>query len=892
MKPNDDRVRPPNVDWHSLGATEVARQLDTGPAGLEPAVAAARLLEHGPNRLEAAKGVGPLGTLIAQFQSPLIAILLLAGLITVLLGEHMDAIVIAAVLAINAAIGFFQERRAEASVRALMQLVSPHARVLRAGREVDIEGADLVPGDLVLLQSGDRVPADLRLLAANELRVDESLLTGESTTVHKHADTVPADAVLADRRNFVFAGSIVSSGRARGYAVGTGHNTELGRIADVVHSAAPVRSPLEERMARFGRRIGLAVGAAAIATFALGIALGNSVADMLMVAVALAVAAIPEGLPVVLTVALAVGVRRMAKRNAILRRLNAVETLGSTSLIGSDKTGTLTENRMTVLELWSASGTRTLTSNFEPGDLVPSSARVPALPCDAEVQCLLAAVLANEAQAQRTAQGLELLGDPTETALLAAAARLGVDVERTRERYPSVREIPFESERRFAASARAFPAGPRLFAKGAPERILGMCSTRLGAERLDPDEVLAQAEAMAGRGLRVLALAAGEDRGSDPEDLAFLGLIGMIDPPRPGVAGSIADCQAAGIRVVMITGDHAATALAIARDLGIVGRESNAVLTGSQVEGMDAAQLEAALATTSVFARVSPEHKLRVVEAGKALGHVVAVTGDGVNDAPALERADIGIAMGRSGTDVAREAADMVLADDNFVSIHAAVKEGRVTFDNVRKVTYFLVSTGCATVVLIPLSLVLGLPLPLLPAQLLWLNLVTNGLQDVALAFEPAERGVLARPPHRRREPIVSGHLWERAALSGITMALCVLWLFMDALESGRGDTYARSMALTGMVLAMAFHVGSSRSEHRPALLLSPFSNRFLILSQLLALGLHAGALHWPITQRVLRVEALSFGDWARAGILCFAVFVVAELHKLLRRPKRPAKGR
>jgi len=501
-------------------------------------------------------------------------------------------------------------------------------------------------------------------------------------------------------------------------------------------------------------------------------------------------------------------------------------------------------------------------------------------------------VLANEAELVRTGGTLELLGDPTETALLVAAARLGIDPERARVVYPSLREIPFESERRYAASVRDFAGKPRLFAKGAPERILKMCDRRAGhsgsaSAALDRDAALAQAERMAGRGLRVLALAHGDDSGGDPRGLELLGLVGMLDPPRQGVADAIRACQAAGIRVVMITGDHAVTAWAIARELHIAQPGDAGVMTGAELEQIDDAELARKLHTTSVFARVTAGHKLRVVEAAKAIGHVVAVTGDGVNDAPALEHADIGVAMGRSGTDVAREASDMVLADDNFVSIHAAVEEGRVTFDNVRKVTFFLVSTGVSTLIVIPLSLVFGLPLPLLPAQLLWLNLVTNGLQDVALAFEPKERGVLDRPPRPRNEPIVSRLLRERAALAGAVMAACVLWLFIDALETGRGEVYARSVALTGLVTAMAFHVGSSRSEHRSALSLSPFSNRFLILSQVAAITLHAGALNFGPTQVVLRVMPLSLLDWGRAVLVSSAVFAAVELHKWVRGPSR-----
>ncbi len=797
---------------------------------------------------------------------------------------------IAAVLALNAAIGAWQERKAEASVRALMGLVAPRARVRRDGREKEIDSDELVPGDLVLLQSGDRVPADLRLVRAQELGADESLLTGESVPVRKSAEPVDAGAGMADRTSLLYSGSAVPSGRGRGYVVATGEATELGKIAQQVRSEGVTLSPLQERMGTFAHQIGAAIGVAAVALFGLGLALGNPAVEMFMVAVALAVAAVPEGLPVVLTVALALGVRRMAKRNAILRRLAAVETLGSTSLIGSDKTGTLTENRMTVVEVWSLDGEHSLPGTFDEAEVVRGANDVPEELGDGVQRTLLAAVFANEASLLKADSGFELQGDPTETALLVAAARRGIDPQAAAERYESVREIPFESERRYAASVRHFDGEARIFVKGAPERVLDMCERAFGAESFDRDAVLSQAECMAARGLRVLALAQGsapEGEGA-PEGLEFTGLVGMVDPPRQGVLESIAGCQDAGIRVVMITGDHASTARAIANELGIDRRKDAPVLVGTDLEKLSDEELRERLPKVSVFARVAPEHKLRVVRAARDLGHVVAVTGDGVNDAPALKAADIGIAMGRTGTDVAREASDMVLADDNFVSIHAAVEEGRVTFDNVRKVTFFLVSTGAAAVVLLPLALILGLPLPLLPAQLLWLNLVTNGLQDVALAFEPAERGVLRRPPRPRQAPVVSRLLWERAGLAGLVMALGTLWLYLGALEEGRGEVYERTVALTALVVGMAFHVGNSRSERRSLFTLSPFSNPFLIGAQFLALLLHAGAMHFGPTQFVLRIEPLELSEWLRIAAVMSTTLVAVEMHKWLRKESHP----
>jgi magnesium-transporting ATPase (P-type) len=881
--------------WHAVGPQDALDHLGSGLRGLTDEEAARRLVVHGPNELEEDPPPTRLSTLLNQFRSPLITILLLAALLTLVLEEYIDSAVIAAVLVLNASIGYVQERRAEQSVRSLMRLVAPSATVARDGRDVELDGRLLVPGDLVVLESGDRVPADLRLITATSLAIDESLLTGESVPVHKGVDAVEAGADLADRRGMAFTGSIVARGRGRGVVVATGRETELGEIARHLRGEQLMQSPLQERMARFAHLVGAVIGTAALVTFVLGLLLGEAAGDMFLVAVALAVAAVPEGLPVVLTIALALGVRRMAHRNAIIRRLPAVETLGSTTLIGSDKTGTLTENRMTVLAVWAGGERLAFDGETTPAELLAPGSDVPDPGADPLALTFLAGVLANESHLHLHPDRFETVGDPTETALLVSAARWGLDPGEAADAYPAVAEIPFESERGWSASIRSHGGRHLLFVKGAPERVLAMCE-RVDATpgRPAPDHAAVREEAqqMAARGLRVLGMAyrelAGPDEHlgdtTDPTGCTFLGLQGMQDPPRRGVREAIAGCQAAGVRVVMITGDHAATARAIALDLGIVDTPDAPVLDGRALDGLDDDELRRQLKLVAVFARVSPEHKLRVVRVAQAAGDVVAVTGDGVNDAPALRAADIGIAMGRSGTDVAREAADMVLTDDDFVSIFAAVEEGRVTFDNVRKVTFFLVSTGVAALLVIPTAMVLGLPLPLLPAQLLWLNLVTNGLQDVALAFEPGEPGVLDRPPRRRREPVVSRLLWERAAVAGATMAAATLLLYQWALEAGEGQQYARTAALTTLVVAMAFHVGSSRSEHRSVFRTDPLGNRFLALAQVGALALHAASLHLGPTQYVLRVEPLRPVTWLAVVAAASTVLFAVELHKLLRR--------
>jgi len=872
--------QPPVPAWHTLPADEIAAVLGTGPHGLASREAAERLTRSGPNVIDPVPPPPWYATLLHQFTSPVIYILLVAALVTLALEEWIDAGVIAAVLALNATIGFTQERRAERSVRALMGLVAPRARVIRDGHERDIDSRDLVPGDLVLLESGMRVPADIRLIAVNGLVVDQALLTGESEGVAKSADPSPDPATpIAERSCMAYSGTVVVRGRGRGYVVATGMQTELGAIAGSMRAQELPATPLQERMERFARAIGILVAAGALASFVLGVIVGESPSQMFLVAVALAVAVVPEGLPVAFTIALALGVRRMARRNAIIRKLPAVETLGSTTVIGSDKTGTLTENRMTVREAWTAAGTRP----------VPPPGSGPA-PDISELERLLfvTGVMSNEADAFLTDDGYETSGDPTEAALLLAAIAVGLEPADLRAA-PVLADIPFESERQYSASCRTWEGRTAWFVKGAPERIAER-STRMltadGEAPVDRAAILAAAHDLASRGYRVLAMAwrpleGPPDLDDHPRDLVFLGLQAMMDPPRPGVREAIRGCQQAGIRVIMITGDHATTASAIAAELGIAPPGAP-VLPGPEVDTLDDDALRARLRETSVIARAAPEHKLRAVRALRADGHVVAVTGDGVNDAPALRAADIGIAMGRSGTDVAREAADMVLADDNFVTIYAAVEEGRVTFENVRKVTFFLVSTGAALLIAILASVALQWPVPMVAAQFLWLNLVTNGLQDVALAFEPGEKDVLRYPPRRRSEGIISPLLWERTVVAGIVMCIGTLALFRWELDQGASLEAARTVALTTMVLFQNFHLGNVRVERQSAFARSPLGNPFLFYAAAAALGLHIASLYLPPTQYVLRVEPLPLEAWLRMIPVAASVIVVVELHKLL----------
>ncbi len=902
----DTTTGPPtaaDIPWHATDAAEVVAELDTDTdRGLDGDEAASRLEHYGPNELGRDEPRSNLEIVLGQFKSPLIYILLIAAVVTIAIEEYTDAAVIAAVLVINAVIGFIQERKADRSVHALMELAAPTSTVIRDGNEQDIDAVELVPGDVVLLTSGSRVPADLRLVRATSLEVDESLLTGESLPTRKRIDPVDEEALASDRTSMAFMGSAVTSGRGRGVVVATGAQTELGAIAESIRTEEQPQTPLQQRMHRFANIIAVAVLGSTVVAFVLGVALGEPLQEMFLTAVALAVAVIPEGLPVAFTVAMALGVHRMAQRNAIIRSLPAVETLGSTDVIGSDKTGTLTANRMTVRRAWTTDGW--VFFGDEDGDdeaeLEPASAHVEERPDGALMAALRTAVLSNESSLIVRDNGeVEHRGDPTETALLVAAREVGIGPGALRDEVPELATVPFESDLRYSYIV-TDEDGPILRLKGAPERVLELCVTIRdadGTRDLDPDEVLAIAQEMAQQGLRVLAMAERRlDQRADeidasappaPEELTLIGLLGMQDPPRPGVRDAIERCHHAGIRVAMITGDHAATARAIAEDLGIA-EEGATALTGTDVEAMDDDELFEQVPEVDVYARVSPEHKLRIVRAMRGHDQVVAVTGDGVNDGPALKAADIGVAMGRSGTDVAREASDMVLTDDNFVSIANAVEEGRVVFDNVRKVTYFLLSTGAAAIVAIITSIAAGLPLPYVPAALLWLNVVTNGLQDVALAFEPGEPDVLDRPPRRREEGIVNQILWERTALTGVVMALGSLWLFTWAIDIGLNDAQSRGVALTTLVFAMAAHVYNARSERRSIITTHIAGNRFLLIATIVALTIHVGASYWGPTQLVLQIEPVTAEGWGRIAVVAVAVVLASEIHKWLR-SRRPA---
>jgi Ca2+-transporting ATPase len=891
-------------DWWALDAGAIYAALDARRSGLDADEVALRLERFGPNRVRPPERARALPIVLHQFKSPLIYILLAAMAISLAIAHWEDAIVIGIVLVLNALIGFVQEYRAENAIAALMKMVSTRATVVRDGERTEIESAEVVPGDVVLLESGDVVPADLRLVEATRLECDEAMLTGESVPVGKIAEPIAHDRALpaAECRNMAFTGSAVTSGRGRGLVVATGARTKVGEIAEEIHEAERIETPLQRRMARFGTWVGGAIVGLSVVAFGTGLARGEPVAQMFLTAVAIAVAAIPEGLPVVMTIALAVSVRRMARRNAIVRRLPAVETLGSCTVIVTDKTGTLTENQMTVRALdvgghrFHVSG-----SGLEPGGRIVADGEEVAIEEGSPLYlALVAGALCNEADLRRRSKDGEDYvgrGDPTEVALLVLAAKAGLDREVLLEHYRQIDQVPFEPARKFAATVHREreAGGPIVFVKGASERVVAMCERTLvagGDSALDPGDVLRRTDELAEQGLRVLAMAVGwgqeaaaSARTESPEGLHFIGLAGMLDPPREGAREAVRACRRAGIEVKMVTGDHAATARAVGTMVGLAGT-GDRVIQGPEISSMSDDDLRKALRGVAIFARVSPSDKLRIVKLLREEGHVVAVTGDGVNDAPALKSAHVGAAMGKIGTDVAKEASEIVLTDDHFATIGAAVEEGRFAFSNIRKATVFLVSSGIGELLSILGSLFLGLRLPFLPAQILWLNVVTNGGGHVALAMEPGEPDEFRRRPRSPTEGIITPPLLERMSVAGLVMAAGTLGIFL--IEGGANDenlAYAQVAALTTMVMFQVFHVGNCRSNRRSAFALSPFSNRFLFFGVGASLLLHIGAMYFEPTQRLIRLQPLELETWLRIVLVALSIVLAVELHKLLRPP-------
>jgi magnesium-transporting ATPase (P-type) len=881
--------------WHALGADEALAAVESTARGLSTQEARARLARYGPNALPEAPRRGPLRRLLEQFNNVLIMVLLVAGAVTLALGHLLDAAVIAGVVIINALIGFIQEGKAERALDAVRGMLPAEAIAWRDGVRTTVRAAELVPGDVVFVQSGDRVPADLRLLRVKNLRVNEAALTGESVSSEKSVAPVAAEAPLGDRTSLAFSGTVVDYGQGTGVVVATGPATEIGRIGALVAGVGTLETPLLRKLGAFGRWLSAAIVAVAAATFAIGYLLrGYSAADMFLAVVGLAVAAIPEGLPAIVTITLALGTQRMARRNAIVRRLPAVETLGAVTVICTDKTGTLTKNEMTVASALTPGGDYTVSgAGYAPeGEIVRDGAAVDPASEPGLVELARAGLLCNDAELRHRDGAWTLAGDPTEGALIAFAVKAGLDRDEERQAWPRQDEIPFESEHRFMATLHHDHHGhARVYLKGAPERVLELCrwEGEVGTA-LDPDRWAELLEAAAARGERLLGLAVRplEDRRATVafEDIdrsfVLLGFVGMMDPPREEAIAAVARCQAAGIRVKMITGDHAVTAHAIGRMLGLSDAPP---VTGEALESMTPEALARAAAESDVFARASPEHKLRLVEALQAAGGVVAMTGDGVNDAPALKRADIGVAMGIKGTDAAKEAAEMVLTDDNFASIANAVEEGRTIYDNIKKALLFILPTNGGQAAIIIVAVLLGELLPITAVQILWVNMVIAVTLALALSFEPAEPDVMRRPPRPPGEPLLSRFLVERVALVSALLVGASTSLFEWALARGEALETARSVAVNMLVAGQLAYLFNSRHLIASSLNLETFTGSRAALYAVAILILLQGAFTYlPQANALFGTAPLRGEHWLAIGALALALFLLVEAEKSWRR--------
>ncbi|MCT7668097.1 HAD-IC family P-type ATPase [Shinella kummerowiae] len=813
--------------WHARTKEDTCTALGSGPDGLRHDEVARRLFVHGPNELPAAAHLHPFRRFLAQFNNALIYFLLSAALAATVLGHAVDGAVIAVVVLVNAVVGVLQEGKAERALDAIRDMIAPHAVVVRDGERHTVDAREIVPGDVVVLEAGDKVPADMRLLRARGLTADEAILTGESVPVEKRDEAVAADTALGERLPILHSGTLVATGQGHGVVVATGSRTEIGRISSLVGNVRTLTTPLLRQINEFGRLFTwCAIGMAALVFFFAVLARGYDWIDALMVVVALAVGVVPEGLPAVITITLAIGVRRMAARNAVVRHLPAVETLGATSVICSDKTGTLTKNEMTVRHVVTTGGATALAgSGYAPEGAFAATDGRAASSDPARDTLVRAALLCNDARLVERDGHWAVLGDPMEGALVTLAAKAGLHQETERTTWGRLDEIPFDARHRFMATLHVDPNGTRhIFVKGAPERVLEMCTDQAcggGTSAIDRAYWRERIDAAAAEGERVLGfatIAAGPDIGRltfgmVETGLTFLGVAGFIDPPREEAVAAVAECRSAGIAVKMITGDHNGTAAAIARKLAIA--DDPKALDGSALDAMPDEELRRIVEEASVFARATPEHKLRIVRALQANGHIVAMTGDGVNDAPAVKQADVGIAMGRKGTEAAKEAAQMVLLDDNFASIVAAIREGRTVYDNIRKVITWELPTNGAETLCVIFAVVIGATLPMSPIQILWINMILTVTLGLVLAFEPSEPGVMRRPPRRRDAPILSRFLVWRIAFVSLVFMLGVFGIFEYALRRGYGEDGARTMVINMLVVMEIFYLFNVRYLHR-----------------------------------------------------------------------------
>jgi Ca2+-transporting ATPase len=888
MSPADGRA---GVAWHTLDIAAALAAIDSRPGGLSAAEAGSRLAVHGPNELVAKRKRTAFAMFLDQFKDFMIVVLIAAAALAGALGEVADTIAIVVIVVLNAALGFIQEYRAEQAMEALKKMAASLATVVREGVAAAIPAAQLVPGDVVLLEAGNVVPADLRLIEAAKLKIEEAALTGESVPAEKlTAALADAGLPIGDRKNLVYKGTIVTYGRGTGVVVGTGMNTELGRIASMLQDEEEGKTPLQKRLVAFGKKLALAILAICAVVFVLGVLRGEAPLLMLLTAVSLAVAAIPEALPAVITIALALGAKKLVGQNALVRKLPAVETLGSVTYICSDKTGTLTLNRMTAEEVY-ADGRLILAAELRGGAEVPAA--IAGLP----LPTLLAAVaLSNDAKPDAAGA---VIGDPTETALFTLAAEGGFTKAAMEERYPRLAELPFDAERKLMTTFHAWEGGTVVsFTKGAVEVVLE-CSARAltadGEIPIAPAKIVAVAERVAGDGLRALGFGMRvwdrlpEDQAAAlvETDLTFLGLVGLMDPPRQEAKDAVALCRKAGIVPVMITGDHPLTARAIARRIGILDEDErhhahNRVLTGRDLERLSLEEFEQRVEQIRVYARVAPEQKLKIVRALQDRGQFVAMTGDGVNDAPALKRADIGIAMGITGTDVSKEASHMILLDDNFATIVKAVKEGRRIFDNIRKFIKYVMTGNSGEIWTIALAPLLGLPIPLLPIHILWINLVTDGLPGLALTAEASEQGIMERPPRHPKESIFAHGMGAHIVWVGLLMGAASL--ATQAWSIASGLAHWQTMVFTVLCLSQMGHVLAIRSERESLFRQGLFSNRPLAGAFLLTFALQMATIYVPALNPIFKTQPLTLGELGLTLALSSVVFVAVEIEKFVRR--------
>lgn len=893
--------------WQALTAEEALRQLESNrESGLQDGEVKARLHRYGKNQLSTRAGPSAIKRFLLQFSQPLMYILVIAAGITLWLGETVDAAVIFGVVIINATVGFLQEAKAEKAIAALSAMIVTEATVRRDGQKQRMDAALLVPGDIVLLQSGDQVPADLRLLEVRNLQVDESALTGESVPVEKHAQPLADNTVLADRKNMAYASTLVTYGQAEGLVVATGNTSQTGQIAHLINTAADLSTPLTRKIAQFSKQLLWIILLLTAITFIVGMLRGQPFVHMFMAAVAVAVGAIPEGLPAAITITLAIGVSRMARRSAIIRKLSAVETLGSTTVICSDKTGTLTENQMTVQQIHAGGHTYTLTgSGYDiTGDIQHRGQNLSLAQHLSLREILLAGMLNNDSQLVRNGNdSVKVEGDPTEAALIVAAEKAGLVGTEMHSAHPRIDVIPFESEHQFMATLHTREGDtPVIYKKGAVEKLLAACDYTLmndgSRAPIDRDALRKAADDMAATGLRVLAFARQEVEHNHPpldheqvkSGLTFIGLQGMMDPPRTEATASVEKCLAAGIQVKMITGDHALTARSIAQQLGLKGKGPSSELkaiSGAELEAIADDKLPDIAEHTAVFARVAPEQKLRLVRALQSRGHIVAMTGDGVNDAPALKQADIGIAMGRGGTDVAKGAADMLLTDDNFASIEAAVEEGRNVFDNLTKFIIWTLPTSTGAALTLMTAILLGTTLPALPVQLLWINMTTSVLLGLTLVFEPREGDIMQRPPRPPGQAIITRELFLRTGLVALLMLAGAFAAFLwEQQVRGNSLEQARTTVVNVIVMSSLFYLLNCRSLLQPLFRIGVFSNPWIYAGIGAMLSAQLLFTHTPLMNRLFHTAPLDLGSWLYVLGVGLAVYLVVEIEKWLRRFK------